>query len=374
MSNPDPTATSTSSSHLSEARWSPAGSSAAGTPVAHPDPAPVLDLLEAFRRSKTMFAAVSLGVFDALEERGGAGRSSLAAGELATQLACDADALTRLLDACVGLGLLAFDGVGYRNTPAAAAYLTSRSPQRLTGYIQYSNDVMWTLWRHLEDAVREGTHRWKQAYGWDGPIFSHFFRTEAAKREFLMGMHGFGVISSPHIAAAFDLSRFQRIVDLGGATGHLVTAACERYPTLRGVVFDLPDAVPLAREMVALTPVADRVEVVGGDFFTDSLPAGDLYALGRILHDWSEEKIERLLARVYASLPAGGALLIAEKLLDDDKSGPRWAQMQSLNMLTCTEGKERTLDQYRQLLEAAGFRRVQGQRTPAPLDAILAEK
>ena len=86
------------------------------------------------------------------------------------------------------------------------------------------------------------------------------------------------------------------------------------------------------------------------------------------------EKIERLLARVYESLPAGGALLIAEKLLDDDKTGPRWAQMQSLNMLTCTEGKERTLDQYRRLLEAAGFRRVQGQRTLAPLDAILAEK
>jgi len=344
------------------------------TPVAHPDPAPVLDLLEAFRRSKTMFAAVSLGVFDALEPHSAIGSASASAADLASRLRCHADALERLLDACVGMRLLAFDGSGYRNTPAASAYLTSGSPQRLTGYIQYSNDVMWTLWRHLEDAVREGTHRWKQAYGWDAPIFANFFRTEAAKREFLMGMHGFGVISSPHIAAAFDLSRFARIVDLGGATGHLVTAACQRYPSLRGVVFDLPDAVPLAQEMVALTPVADRVEVVGGDFFQDELPRGDLYALGRILHDWSEDKIERLLARVYASLPPGGALLIAEKLLDDDKTGPRWAQMQSLNMLTCTEGKERTLDQYRQLLEAAGFRRVQGQRTPAPLDAILAEK
>jgi acetylserotonin N-methyltransferase len=338
------------------------------TPVAQPDPALVLDLLEAFRRSKTMFAAVQLGVFDSLAQQ----PHELAT--LASRLACDPDSLERLLDACVGLGLLQRTAEGYLNTPAATAYLCSASPQRLTGYIQYSNDVMWKLWAHLEDAVREGTHRWQQAYGWDGPIFSHFFRTEEAKREFLMGMHGFGVISSPHVVAAFDLSRFRCLVDLGGATGHLATAACERYPQLTGVVFDLPDAVPLAQEMVAATSAADRVSVVGGDFFVDPLPPGDLYALGRIVHDWSRDKIERLLAKVHASLPEGGALLIAEKMLSDDKSGPRWAQMQSLNMLTCTEGKERTLGEYRELLYAAGFRSVEGQRTPAPLDAILAVK
>ncbi len=345
------------------------GSQPALPPVAQPDPAGVLDLLEAFRRSKVMFAAVSLGVFDALAQ----GRSA-SLDQLATQLGCHADALERLLDACVGLGLLARDDAGYRNSPAGEAYLTSHSPQRLTGYIQYSNDVMWKLWAHLEDAVREGTHRWQQAYGWDGPIFSNFFRTEEAKREFLLGMHGFGVISSPHVVRAFDLGRFRRIVDLGGATGHLVVAACQRYPELRGVVFDLPDAVPLAKEMIALTDVADRIEVVGGDFFQDSLPAGDLYALGRIVHDWSEEKVVKLLRRIFDHLPPGGGLLIAEKMLAPDKTGPRWAQMQSLNMLTCTEGKERTLVEYERLLRQAGFDTIRGATTPAPLDAILAEK
>jgi acetylserotonin N-methyltransferase len=245
---------------------------------------------------------------------------------------------------------------------------------RLTGYINYSNDVMWRLWSHLEDAVREGTHRWGQEFGWDGPIFSHFFRTEEAKREFLMGMHGFGVISSPHVVAAFDLSPFRRMADLGGATGHLVIAACERYPHLQGVVFDLPDAVPLAREMVGRSKIAARIDVVAGDFFLDPLPDADLMALGRILHDWTEEKILKLLARVHACLPAGGAVLIAEKLLLEDKSGPRWAHMQSLNMLTCTEGKERTLAEYEALLLQAGFADVQGCRTMSPIDAVLARK
>jgi acetylserotonin O-methyltransferase len=336
--------------------------------ITQPDPGIVLDLLEAFRRSKTMFAAVSLGVFDALAT------GPRPPDALARELKADPDALGRLLDACVGLQILTRADGGYANTPVAATYLCKESPRRLTGYINYSNEVMWKLWTSLEDAVREGTHRWKQVFGWDGPIFSHFFRNEETRREFLMGMHGYGLISSPQVVAAFDLSRFQRLVDLGGATGHLAIAACQRYPSLRAAVFDLPDAVPLAREIVAASPVSQRIDVVAGDFFTDPIPEGDLYALGRILHDWSEEKILRLLTRIYERLPSGGGLLIAEKLLNEDRSGPRWAQMQSLNMLTCTEGKERTLSEYEALLKRVGFAEVIGCRTAAPLDATLALK
>ncbi len=333
-----------------------------------PDPTPVLELLEAFRRSKTMFAAVSLGVFDQLA----AGPRTL--DELTELLVANADALERLLDACVNLQLLQRAGGRYASTDVAATYLTSTSPRRLTGYIGYSNDVMWKLWGKLEDAVREGTHRWKQVYDLDGPIFSHFFRTEEAKREFLMGMHGYGVISSPHVVAAFDLSRYRTLVDLGGATGHLAIAACQRYPDLQGVVFDLPAAVPLASEIVGGSNVAARIQVVGGDFFEGPLPPGDLYALGRILHDWEERKILDLLGKIADSLPTGGSVLIAEKLLWEDKTGPRWAQMQSLNMLTCTEGKERTLTEYERLLHRAGLHNVRGCRTSAPLDAVIADK
>lgn len=337
-------------------------------PVADPDPAVVLELLAAFRRSKTMFAALKLGVFDLLSSK------SQSAASIAVSLATHPEATRRLLDACVGLGLLRWEDDRYHNTPAATAYLTKTSPQRLTGYLNFSNDVMWDLWAHLDDAVREGTHRWKQVHGWDAPIFSHFFQTPERKREFLMGMHGFGVISSPHVVRAVNLGSFQHLVDLGGATGHLAVAACRHYPHLRATVFDLPDAVPLAEEMVATTEVADRVRVIGGDFFTDALPPADLYALGRILHDWDEPKIHQLLERISAALPDGGGILIAEKLLRDDKTGPAWAQMQDLNMLTCTEGRERTLAEYTALLEQHGFKQVQGMVTASPIDAVLAVK
>jgi acetylserotonin N-methyltransferase len=244
----------------------------------------------------------------------------------------------------------------------------------MTGYIHYSDAVLWKLWAHLADAVREGSNRWKQAFGLDGPLFANFFKSEVDKREFTFGMHGFGQISSPEVVRAFDLGRFHKLVDLGGATGHLALAACQRYPALRAIVFDLPAVLPLAREVVAASEVANRVELIAGDFFHDALPEADLFAVGRILHDWSEDKIKRLLKVIYQRLPAGGALLVAEKILNDDRVGPRWAQLQSLNMLVCAEGMERTEGEYAQLLRQAGFASVEARRTNSPLDAILAVK
>src|SRR5271168_104368 len=272
------------------------------------DPAPILDLIDAFRRSKTMFTAVRLGIFDGERPQGAA--------------------MYRLLDACVGLGLLTKVGDVYLNTPLADEYLARSSPRTLSGYIRYSNDALYRLWEHLDDAVIDGTNRWKQTFGTDGSLFTHFFRTAEAQRDFLMGMHGFGMLSSPAVAAAFDLSPFTSLVDLGGATGHLALAICERYPKLKATVFDLPSVIEVAREFVG-----DPVSLVAGDFFADPLPAGDLYAVGRILHDWSEAKIVALLDKVHAALPEGGGLLIAERLLNEDRCGSVRTQMQSLNML-----------------------------------------
>ncbi len=333
-----------------------------------PCPDVVLDLLSGFRRSKIMFAAVKLGVFDALQE------GALSSKDLATKIGCDESTLERLLNACVGLELVTSSNDSFANSPSAATYLTQNSPRRMTGYINYSNDVMWGMWGNLEGAIREGTHRWKETFGWDEPIFSSFFKDEHAMREFLMGMHGFGKITSPVLVNAVDLSRFEHMVDLGGATGHWSIAACERWANLRATVFDLPNAISLANEIVPQSFAADRISVVGGDFFSDDLPKGDLYALGRILHDWDEPKIIRLLTKIFDTLPAGGAVMIGEKMLLESMDGPPWAQMQDLNMLVVTEGRERSLSQYAHLLSSVGFSRISGCRTSAPLDVILAIK
>ena len=333
-----------------------------------PNPAPVLNLILAFRGSKTMFTTVSMGIFDRLDE-GGAD-----AATLARELGANADALERLLDSCVALGLIQKVGTVYSNLSVAGTYLTRSSPNTLAGYILYSDRALYPLWGNLEAAIRQGTNRWEQTFGGRTSIFEHFFRTEEARRDFLSGMNGFGQLSSPAVVAAFDLGRFHRLVDLGGGTGHLTLTACARYPKLQGAVFDLPAAIATARECVERSPERSRVSLIAGDFFTDPLPEADLFALGRILHDWGEDKVLTLLRKVWQRLPSGGALLIAEKILDDNKTGPLLALMQSLNMLVGTEGKERTLAEYTALLRQGGFTQVEGRITTAPLDAILALK
>ena len=274
-----------------------------------------------------------------------------------------------------GSGCCRKSGGMYANTPVAATYLCRSSPRRLTGYLNWSNGYMWQLWSHLEDAVRDGSHRWQQAFGWDGPIFSHFFKSEDTKREFLIGMHGFGLISSPHVVNAFDLSRYQHV----GRPGRSDRAPGDRR--VRALAeFDGRGVRPAGcraagggdcRPVAGAGPRADRRRRL----LCRSAAAGRCVRSGphRARLDRGQDR-RPARSGFTSALPPGGAILIAEKLLHDDKTGPRWAQMQSLNMLTCTEGKERTLGEYEELLVRAGFTDVRGVRTPSPLDAVMAVK
>lgn len=333
-----------------------------------PDPSPVLDLIEAFRRSKTMFTAVRLGLFDLLEE------APATAVELASRTNTHPEALARLLEGCVALGLVERRGDSFSNTDVAGAYLSRRSPLSLAGYVRYSDDALYRLWGELEAAVREGSPRWQQVFGSRGALFDHFYRTGEARADFLAGMHGLGLLSSPAVARVFNLSAFETLVDLGGGTGHLAIAACERYGRMRAVVYDRADVIGHALPHIDASPARDRITAAAGDFFHDELPRASLYALGKILHDWDDERCVALLGRVRAALEPGGAVLIAEMLLDEDRCGPLSASMQSLNMLVCTEGRERTESEYRALLGAAGFGDIEARRTGAPLDALLARR
>jgi acetylserotonin O-methyltransferase len=333
-----------------------------------PDPAPILDYIEGFRRSKTMFTAVRLGVFDELE------RQPQSAAQLALKLQLHAGALERLLNGCIVLGLLEKTGSTYRNSTLSSVYLASSSPDSLSGYIVYSDLSLYELWSHLADAVREGSHRWTQTFGSRNTLFDHYFRDEAATASFLGGMHGFGQISSSKVVAAFDLGNFHHLADLGGATGHLAIAACEKYPKLRATVVDLPPVIPYAQARISQSPAASRIETLAADFFADPLPPADLYSLGRILHDWSDDRIQVLLTKIFGALPPGGALLVGERLVDENKCGPRPALMQDLNMLVCTDGRERTFSEYKALLSGIGFDPISAKQTGAPLDALLALK
>jgi acetylserotonin N-methyltransferase len=309
-------------------------------------PAPILDLMNGFRRSKTLFVAVHLGVFDGARPA----------------VPC----LTQLLDACTALGLLTKIGNDYRNTDVAERYLRRASDDSLADYIGYSDRVQYQLWSHLEDAVTTGSSRWTQAFGSDAAaVRADVF----SGREFALGMRGSIRLSAHAIVDAIDLSRFSSLVDLGGGTGEVGVAAKRRYPSLHVTLLDTPDTIELARRLVH-----DDIDFLAGDFCTGNLPRADVFVVSRILHHRSDERCVTLLKRLHDALTPGGVVVIAETLLDDDRSGPAEAHLQSLNMLVCSEGEERTASQYGSWLELAGFRDVTIRRTGTPLDVVCATR
>lgn len=331
-------------------------------------PDPVLDLMEAFRRSQALFTAVNLRVFERLKD------APKSLQELASEALLPTVPLEQLLTACQALGLISRVDGAYLNTPMTLKYLTESSPSNLLGYIRFSDMAVYRLWSHLTDAVREGSNRWDQVFGSKDNFFENVYADPASLREFIGGMHGLGVITSPILVTAFDLSRFRHLVDLGGATGHLAMAACRSWPQLSATVYDLAPICAVAEEHIAQADLHSRVKAHVGDFFIDSWPEADLLALGRILHDWNEERIHFLLRKCFESLPRHGGLLICEKLLNEEKDGPVSAALQSLNMLVITEGRERTASEYRALLQAAGFDQIEAKKTGKYLDVILAMK
>ena len=156
-----------------------------------------------------------------------------------------------------------------------------------------ADSLLYKLWGDLETAVVTGSNSWPRAFGLDSAdVFASVYSNDAAVLRFMRGMHGLCQLSAKPVLTAFDLTCYNMLVDLGGATGALAAAACELYPRMRAVVFDLPGVITKAQQHFAAAPgvqgLGDRVSWVAGDFFAESqeagLPAGDLYVLSRILH------------------------------------------------------------------------------------------
>ena len=342
------------------------------------DPNLVASLIDGYRRSKVLFTAVELKLFDHLIG------PPLALEELAEKLTLPhPSALERFLNACIALQLIHRDPANrkYSNTKTSEKYLVSSSPATLNGYIDHNNQSSYHIWNHLPTALRENAPQWQRTFDTikkDQFTFDTHYRDDQAEALFMSGMHGFGLVSFPTIIGSIDdIHQYRTFCDLGGATGCLAVSACEANAHLQAIIFDLPRIEKHARSYLERTSsnIRDRIQFQSGDFFCDELPAADLFGLGRVLHDWNDEQCLKLLEKIYRRLPnQGGALLLAEKLLETEKSGPVSANMQDLNMLLATLGRERSGEEYRDLLERVGFKNVKFYRTGTGLDGIVAYK
>lgn len=331
-------------------------------------PHSIINLLDGFKASKTLFTASKLKVFDVLNSS-----ESLTLEEVAGQINASVLGTERLLEAAVSLGLLERvkqqDTSVYRNTEQASRFLVSDSPVSLHGYILHCNDMVWPLFSHLENAVVEGISQHERAFGKKNEdVFQDaYYSKDEVKIRFMDAMHNIARVTGKDVATAFDLSSYKTACDIGGCTGAMAYELTKAHPGLSVTVFDLPQVIEMRRHFKPKED-DDRVSFVAGDFFKDDLPKADLYILARILHDWSDEKLHVLLSKLSKMCTPGCGLLVSEIFLDEERKRPSRALLQALSM---TEGKQRSTTEYSDLLEKHGFTLRHIQHTDNLLDAML---
>ena len=330
-----------------------------GTPLAelkpepHPaiSPIPLMQLATAFWGFKTLATAIDMDLFTRFST------SPMTAQELAQWFRIEERPAEMLLTGCAGLGLLCKQNGRYCNTPLAEKFLVRAGRYYFGGFVSMLNRRLYSGWDKLPEAL--STNR---PTTWDPDKQSSLFEgaDPAMMQTFWQAMHSLSIFTARALGEAVDFSAFRKLLDVGGGSGAFDIELCLRYPNLSATVYDLPFVTEIAKGRVAEAGLDDRITSRSGDFFADpKYPPHDVILLSMIMHDWSEQEDRAILRKCYEALPPGGAVIISELLVNDEKSGPAPAALMSLNMLIETVGgRNYTSAEYRVWLEDIWFREV----------------
>jgi len=336
------------------------------------DPSQILQTAFAFWNSKVLLTAVETGLFTRLGQR------RLTGAELGSALGLHPRGIKDFFDALVAMKFLDRDGDGphalYFNTPEGAIYLDEKSPRYIGGILTMLNVRLFKYWHDLPEALRTGQPQNEVKYGEKG-IFEALYEDPVKLEIFLDAMTGLSRVNFEAFAATFDFSKFKTLCDIGGATGLLCMEVAKKHPHLQCVTWDLPVVEPIARKSIAAAGLSGRVSTSSGNFFTDPLPKADLITMGMILHDWSLEKKLHLIRAAYDALPAGGALVAIENIIDDARRENVFGLLMSLNMLIeFGEAFDFSGADFRQWCSQVGFKRFEVIHLAGPCSAAVAYK
>ena len=294
-------------------------------------PERILQVGLGFWASKTLLSAIEMELFTELAKH----PETLAA--LQGRLGLHPRSARDFLDTLVALGFLdRADGV-YRNTEATGLFLDKRKPSYIGGMLEMANSRLFGFWNHLTEALRTG-HPQNEAKAGGQAFFEALYADPARLKEFLSAMTGLSRSANLAIAAKFPWDRYKTFADVGTAQGDLAAQVALAHPHLSGVGFDLAEVGPVFEEYADRNGISGRLRFVPGSFFTDSLPQVDVIMMGHILHDWSLDEKRLLIGKAYEAIPEGGALIVYDSLIDDDRSENAFGLLMSLNMLIETPG------------------------------------
>ncbi|HEX6839026.1 MAG TPA: methyltransferase [Polyangia bacterium] len=312
-----------------------------------PPPQAVLgQLINGYWATWSIIAAARLGLADALDDGGAP------VARLAEKVGADGDALYRLLRALASLGIFREEGERtFHHTPLSQA-LKKDVPGSMHGLAVATSLLHMRAWPEILHSVRTGETAFAKVFGCD--LFDQLPHDPEAARAFDAAMAGYTVTTGNAVAAKYDFSGCQRVVDVGGGSGALLCAILARFPSLGGVTFDLPHVTERARATIDRAGLAGRAEVAGGDFFA-SVPPADCYTLKMILHDWDDEKSRAILRTLRQAIAPNGRVCLIEAVVPPGNA-PSPAKLLDVNMLVMTGGRERTEAEYGALFAATGFR------------------
>ena len=298
--------------------------------------------------------------------------------ELGAELGLHPRGISDFFDALVAMQFLDREGDGpsakYFNTPAGALYLDRGSPRYVGGWLVMLNDRLFKFWHDLPEALRTGKPQNEVKHGQKG-MFEELYEELPRLEQFMGAMTGLSRINFEAFAAKFDFSKFKTLCDVGGATG-LLCIEVAKAASASAVHFLRSAAVePIARKHIAAAGLSDRISTASGDFFKDPLPKADMITMGMILHDWNLEKKMHLIRAAYDALPAGGALVAIEALIDDARRENVFGLLMSLNMLIeFGDAFDYSGADFRKWCEEVGFKRFEVIHLAGPSSAAIAYK
>lgn len=321
-----------------------------------------------FMASKTLLSAIELDLFTTLAN------GPMDQQQLTPALGLHGRGAQDFLDTLVALGMLEREDALYRNTPETDHFLVRGKLTYLGGLLEMANERLYPFWGSLTEGLRTGQPQNEVKTGGPG-LFETLYGDPERLRLFLGAMTGLSMGASVAIAEKFPWKDYQTVADVGGAQGGLLVQLCLAHPHLRGNNFDLPVVGPIFEEYVASNGLSDRLGFLSGSFFEDPLPNADVITMGHILHDWDLNQKQMLLEKAYNALPEGGALIVFEALIDDDRRQNTFGLLMSLNMLIETPGGfDYTGRDCSQWMREAGFSSTRVEQLAGPDSMVVGIK
>ena len=324
----------------------------------------MLQIISGFWISRSVYVISKLGIPDLLKT------GPKSAEELASATKVHAPSLFRILRALASVGVLQSDGKRFAQT-ALSETLVTDAPGSLRWFaVSELGQEHYPAWGNLMHSVKTGEIAFDNFFGVD--VWEYFSQNPGDAAVFNDSMSAMTATTNEAITALYDFSNFGTIVDVGGGHGALISSILKKNPKAKGVLFDAPEVIEGAQPKIEAAGLSDRCQTVAGDFFKAVPESGDAYMMKWIIHDWDDEKSNRILRNCRNQMKQNGRLILVDCVVPESDE-PHFSKFIDLNMLVMTGGKERTAKEFEQLLAGAGFKVTRIIPTDLPFSIVEAQ-